>query len=110
MRRLGTLIAVVAIASVSLGCQQLGLRSACGTAPGCGCTATSAACHCSAGQPACGAAAQAAPVPPIDGSSAPSGRYEDAPQKPPVAAPPTQRTAPPPPVDDARAPRPLIFQ
>jgi hypothetical protein len=103
------LIAVVAVAAaINLGCQQLDRRSNCGSVPDCGCTATAAGCHCGSGQPACGAESNAAPVPPM--SPATEGRYEDVPQKPPMAAPPERRTAPPPPVDDARAPRPLNFQ
>jgi hypothetical protein len=110
-----SLITLVAVAAMNVGCQQLDRRSGCGVQPGCSCTATEAGCHCGSGQPACGSACATAPAtvpatPPVSGAEIDS-RYEEVPQKPPMAAPPARRTAPPPPpTDDARAPRPLIFQ
>ncbi|MDZ4684243.1 MAG: hypothetical protein SH850_04085 [Planctomycetaceae bacterium] len=107
MRRTWSLVALLVIASGSLGCQQLGRRSSCGAPPdcGCGCTATVGdACHCGSGQPACGTNGEMIPSTPPAGQHRPASTpYEDVPQKPPM----TRTAPPPPPPEGAQAPRPL---
>lgn len=101
MRRSSSLIALLIVAAGTVGCQQLGRKSA-GPECGCGCHAACTPPGYGVGQPGAGTIPGTPPTPPAETRAAP---YEETPQKP-----SSSNLAPPPPPESAKAPRPFVVQ